>query len=199
MPWEDRLDAQLEIRDQLEKADSQYLSAFNELLERTIAAEKALAAVKQAPSSSDVPGNSVKDVVVHEELLLLKQENSQLVAKLNDLSFEIQSKNARIRSLEASEQKLSKNIDFLKQRVTDMRNEVQQKNKSIEIINDEILSSQIQNNVLAKKVDDLSKENEGLIKRWIDKVRADAERMNEVNELLEAKARLNGVELNSKV
>ncbi|CAH2353972.1 autophagy protein 16 [[Candida] railenensis] len=192
MTWEDRLDAQLEVRDQLEKADSQYFSAFNELLERTIAAEKALAAVKQTPSSSEVRSSGIKDVVVHEELLSLQQENSQLVAKLNDSSFEIQSKNARIRSLEASEQKLSKNIDFLKKRVTDMRNEVQEKNKSIEIINDEILSSQIQNNVLAKKVDELSQENEGLIKRWIDKVRADAERMNEVNELLEAKSRSNG-------
>lgn len=183
MSWEEHVAGQLQLRDQLEKADSQYFSAFDELLKRTIAAEKAAASAAIG-----------KDSPFHEEVLQLRQENKQLVQQLNERSFEVQSKNAKIRSLEVAEQKLSKSIDVLKLRVIDLKNEIQEKNKSIELINDENLSSQIQNNVLAKKVRELSTENDSLIKRWIDKVKADAERMNEVNEMLEAKARVSPIE-----
>ncbi|ODQ80605.1 hypothetical protein BABINDRAFT_160862 [Babjeviella inositovora NRRL Y-12698] len=62
--------------------------------------------------------------------------------------------------------------------------EMQEKNKAIELANDTVLSLEIENNVLADRIAALESENELLITRWIAKVSADAQKLNEANETL---------------
>ena len=80
---------------------------------------------------------------------------------------------------------LNRAVTRLTNKLNNQTEEYQHKNKSIELINDEILSLSIQNNLLTDKVDKLEKENGDLVERWIEKVKADADKMNETNAFLE--------------
>jgi regulator of replication initiation timing len=60
--------------------------------------------------------------------------------------------------------------------------EYQHKNKSIELLNDEFLSMQIQNTLLYDKVEKLEKENDQLVQRWLEKVQQDADKINAILE-----------------
>lgn len=51
--------------------------------------------------------------------------------------------------------------------------------KNIERINDEIIGSSIENNVLQQKYDTLKEEYDKLIQRWLKKVQKEADKMNE--------------------
>lgn len=80
---------------------------------------------------------------------------------------------------------LNRAVTRLTNKLNNQTEEYQHKNKSIELINDEILSLSIQNNLLTDKVDKLEKENGDLVERWIEKVKADVDKMNETNAFLE--------------
>jgi chromosome segregation ATPase len=60
--------------------------------------------------------------------------------------------------------------------------EYQHKNKSIELLNDELLSMQIQNTLLYDKVEKLERENDQLVQRWLEKVQQDADKINAILE-----------------
>jgi len=80
---------------------------------------------------------------------------------------------------------LKKAVTRLTDKLNNQTEEYQHKNKSIELINDEIISLSIQNNLLTDKVDKLENENASLVERWIEKVKSDADKMNETNAFLE--------------
>lgn len=109
---------------------------------------------------------------------------------------ELDDKNKELETLisknKAERTKSNKEISMLNKAVTRLTSklntqteEYQHKNKSIELVNDEILALSIQNNLLTDKVDKLEKENGELVERWIEKVRLDADKMNEANAFLE--------------
>ncbi|GMM54735.1 Atg16 protein [Maudiozyma humilis] len=52
-------------------------------------------------------------------------------------------------------------------------------NKNMEKINDEIIGSSIENNVLQQKYDTLRVEYDKLVQRWLKKVQKEADKMNE--------------------
>ena len=56
-------------------------------------------------------------------------------------------------------------------------------NKHSENMNDEIITSNIEINILQDKLDSLTEEHNKLIKRWLQKVQNDADAMNEKIEL----------------
>lgn len=185
--WEDELLNQLKVRDEIEKQHLPYLNAFNELVERVTNTERLLRQTSSTSSSAatTVVPSSVGVGELVDENIILKSLNIKLQDQSNSLGIENQSLKSKIKILEQTESKTIKNIEFLKQKIENAKLEVQEKNKSIEIINDEILSYQIQNNVLQNSVNQLTQENDGLIRRWMEKVKLDAETINEANELIE--------------
>lgn len=60
-----------------------------------------------------------------------------------------------------------------------LKEESKYRSQSMESINDEILSLQIQNNLLTEENDKLRKENDQLIDRWLKKVEQDAKLLND--------------------
>ena len=54
---------------------------------------------------------------------------------------------------------------------------IQKKNSNR--VNDELLSLNIENNLLHNKLDTLTEEHEKLVKRWLDKIQKEADLMNE--------------------
>ncbi|GME76355.1 unnamed protein product [Ambrosiozyma monospora] len=73
----------------------------------------------------------------------------------------------------------------LQDKFSRLQEETKMKNQNIEVVNDDLLSLQIENNLLNKKVEDLTLEREKLIQRWMNKVSKDAEVLNDANKVLE--------------
>ena len=62
---------------------------------------------------------------------------------------------------------------------------LREKNQQIQVLQDELLTTGISLNVLEDKAAKLEQENKALLERWLAKVKADADGMNEANEFLE--------------
>lgn len=73
----------------------------------------------------------------------------------------------------------------IKEKNSRLQEESSVKNQNIEGINDNVLSLQIENNLLCKSIEKLKAENQRLINRWMDKVSKDADVLNKANELVE--------------
>lgn len=115
-------------------------------------------------------GHELRDI--KNENNRLKSENQQLVATLEE-------KNKKIESLDKYFTKSRKRNESLKE-------EFALKAQNLEIVTDEILSLQIQNNLLNEKITSLSQENDRLVQRWITKAKQEAERLNDANEFIES-------------
>ncbi|KAG7193161.1 uncharacterized protein KQ657_000915 [Scheffersomyces spartinae] len=152
-------------RDEYEKRDTRLFHAFQELNDRL----------------------HQKEVVIgqHGEELPINQsqtrEINKLAALLDKKEMMLQSQKKRISDFESREKQMSNKIHALKY-------ELQEKNKAIQIANDEILMGQIQLNLLTEKAEKLTRENENLVTRWMERVKLEADQMNEVNEFLKQKS-----------
>ncbi|CDH15602.1 related to Autophagy-related protein 16 [Zygosaccharomyces bailii] len=62
--------------------------------------------------------------------------------------------------------------------IASLREVINVKNKDSEKLNDEIISLNIENNILQKKFEELEEEHNKLVKRWLDKVQKDVETLN---------------------
>lgn len=121
------------------------------------------------------------------------QENEELKVHLkstkeeNKLTKEQSKLNkTEVLKLRKENSSLNKAVTRLTDKLNNQTEEYYHKNKSIELINDEIVSLSIQNNLLTDKLEKLEKENGDLVQRWIEKVKSDADKMNETNAFLES-------------
>ncbi|KAK9362409.1 autophagy protein 16-domain-containing protein [Lipomyces starkeyi] len=82
-------------------------------------------------------------------------------------------------------EKLQLDKKKLESRLKARDEEYRERNKSIQILQDEILTYQIQLNVAEDKVNKLEKENRELVNRWMERVSREAEKLNDANAFLE--------------
>lgn len=137
-PWNEIV-KRLADRDKVENRDSEYYQAFSQL-------SKLLT----------LSGNANTDRLVKENAHLW-EENESLIARLNLQTLRLEAAEIRtndltntIRAQDAHTVKLQKKILLLTQQLAE-------KNKLFEVINDEHLISQIQQNVLKDKVNHLER------------------------------------------
>lgn len=74
---------------------------------------------------------------------------------------------------------------ILEQALAQKTEEQKEQNKALHILQDEVLASQIQLNLLEQRADNLQLENDTLVQRLVDKAAADADKMNDANAFLE--------------
>ncbi|EGV65300.1 autophagy protein 16, interacts with Atg12p-Atg5p [Yamadazyma tenuis] len=168
MSWTSDVLHGLEIRDEIEKRDSIYFTAF-----------KQLSLTAQKPK-----GDTGNDGITLHSLI---SDKDVLINKMNTLHFEIQKLEEKLVHTNKLNRQLEKETAALKGKITSLTFEIAEKNKAIETINDELLSCNIQNNILSKTADDLTEENESLVQRWMERVKLDAEKLNDANELVQGK------------
>lgn len=109
--------------------------------------------VQQDKLKDNISDNDAATVVIIKENHQLRNENEDLITNLNSitlknekLEFIIKDKDVRIGKLEKLVSKLQKQIEHLSI-------EMKEKNKTIELINDENLTNQIQLNVLRDRIE----------------------------------------------
>ncbi|ODV78759.1 autophagy protein 16 [Suhomyces tanzawaensis NRRL Y-17324] len=177
--WNDILQS-LNERDILEKKDSEYYAAFAQLAQQLQAV--GLESTSPSPSPSlTTSGEYNREPDLAKENHQLKAEITKLIEGINEKT--IAAEKAELRASQAAKAKtsLEKQIDKLNTKIETLTAQLKEKDRSIEIINDEALLNQIQSNVLKDEIEKVRHENESLIKRWMAKVREDAERLNEEN------------------
>ena len=160
--WKEKVLDLLDQRDTYENLSLEYFHSFRILLDRTFTAESAIRTEISTPQSTP-------------QLLALisalKRDNQNLVLNYQKLSF--------------TNNNLASSIKNLKKSLNFKIEENLMKNNALNLINDELISLQIQNNLLQDKISKLESENETLVGRWIDKVRDDADRINDANDFLQ--------------
>lgn len=172
--WSEDILNKLNARDQYEKKDSKYFKAFSQL--------------SQESRANDTLNNSDKGTE-YSKLLKennhLKKENETLTNSLNQSIIQLEKFELKVNQLLKSQDQLERQNKSLSNKVKHLNLEIIEKNKSVEILNDELLLNEIQTNVLNDKISKLSDENKKLVERWIEKVKSDAEKLNDANEFLE--------------
>lgn len=161
-PWQE-IHRRLEARDVVEKTDSNLYKAFDQLWRMHLNNDK---------DSSEV---------VHERNELTK-ENDDLIHRLNRQTAKLEAASAEIVRLRKYTRGQDLKIEKLNGKIDNLRTEISEKNKSIEIINDEHLVLQMSQNALKDDHQTLQKEHQSLVNRWLDKVKQDADFINQLNE-----------------
>lgn len=143
-PWA-QIELRLEQRDQLEQKDSPFYHAFSQLN------------LLGNPS-----GNLEWDLLRKENAQLLN-ENESLVQRLNLQAMKMEAYQEQIALLQKTVRSYETKHNKLQQKLADLAEEIAEKNRSIQIINDEHLINLIQMNVLKDHVAQLTKEKEELL------------------------------------
>lgn len=60
--------------------------------------------------------------------------------------------------------------------------QLQQTRDTVSRLNDELVASEIENNLLQKKIDSLESENKELLNRWLAKMQLEVDEVNRKNE-----------------
>lgn len=131
-PW-NWAELRLEQRNQLEQKDSAFYHAFSQL------------------NMLGLSGDREWDQLRKENTQLL-QENESLVQRLNLQAMKMEDYQAEIRQLQKTVQINEIKQNKLLQKLAHLTEEIAEKNRSIEIINDEHMITEIQLNVLKDKV-----------------------------------------------
>lgn len=196
--WTQEILKQLTERDELEKKDSLYYNAFKQL--------------SQVLEDSNIDTNSVDltngtgtgtgtgtgsgtgtgtgtggtGTGTSTTSSTTDNANAKLIQKINTLHLELESAEAKLTAMTKQNRLQNKENTSLKAKVDSLNWEISEKNRAIETVNDELLSCNIQNNVMNDRVKLLTQENESLVKRWMERVKKDAEQINDANELIES-------------
>jgi len=193
--WVEQYTASLDVRDQREWAHRSYIDAYTRLADRTASLENAAVNPQFTSSTTDLPptaqGRSATptkpaDQQAPSELLArlrtdlastqrsrsdLQSQISRLTAVLATLTTQSSSSTQRITTLEREKRDLER-------RLRDRDEELKGKSKLVENVQDEMVGLNLQLNMAEQRADKLKGENEELVKRWMERMGEEAERMN---------------------
>ncbi|KAK9455193.1 autophagy-related protein 16 [Dipodascopsis uninucleata] len=170
----------LSERDEREKQSEAFYDSYSNLALRTVTAEK---------NASVSKSGSVQTT----------QEIEKLRGELDALYKYQASAKSTIEKLQVDNDKLTiyseKLINELDKLTLDKKKidsklrtrdeEFRERNKTVQVLQDEILTYQIQLNVAEDKMTRLENENRELVKRWMERVSREAEKLNDANAFLE--------------
>lgn len=133
-PWKELLD-RLGKRDKVEKNDVKYFEAFSQLARlRTTTSDASL------------------DKLVRENCEI-REENETLVSRLNTQTVRLEAANGQIKELHNTIKGQDSKMTKLQNKISKLLQELAEKNRLFEILNDEHLIAQIQLNVLKERVE----------------------------------------------
>ena len=166
--WSEEILNQLNIRDTFESQENKYFIAFQRLsqqLEIQKLQQQQLQQVQYESSPSPSltsPNLKQEDLdrgIILKENQQLKNENNDLISSLNTATINNEKLEQRIKHDSLTIKSLERSNTKLQNKIENLLLEIKEKNKTIELINDEVLMNQIQYNVLKDKVKSLEKEN----------------------------------------
>lgn len=155
--WSQDILKQLNLRDSREKnheIDARYFNAFQQLSQKLNQLSTTTNALLQDQSSNS---ETLTNLINSKEIENLKLENTELITNLNNLIINNEKLTQTINARDQTIKSLTKINDKLNNKIDALNLEINEKNKTIELINDEVLTNQIQLNVLRSKLASLER------------------------------------------
>ncbi|CAG8549285.1 9087_t:CDS:10 [Paraglomus occultum] len=203
--WQQELLVKLLLRDQREKAFSDFVEAYNSLAkrlahyaERNIELEQQYNIVKEENTKlleetkilreQGSPLNQQRTAQLEEQISNLKEERAELYKTQGTNAQRLLDMNDLLRKTEEEAKKNLEDVQVLTEANQILNTQVNQKTQAlntkdgiIQVLQDEVATLQLELVKTGERMKDLEKENKQLLQRWLKKKNEEAEKMNEAN------------------
>ncbi|RFU34937.1 hypothetical protein B7463_g1420, partial [Scytalidium lignicola] len=188
--WRDEYLQALKERNQRDTAsfpqiNTEFITAFTELLDRTAALEAEKATKIAGPEKPSNPKDDAPQTLANDggpqlrnDLAQALRSNGQLKSRLKTAEAEL----ARLKAKTKTDTELVKELSGLRtvltQKVRDRDEELRGKAKLLDDVQDEMISLNLQVNMVEQRCKSLETENKELIARWMAHKGREADEMN---------------------
>ncbi|KAK7510540.1 autophagy-related protein 16 [Phyllosticta citriasiana] len=208
--WLSDYTSALTARDRREKRQEAHITAYTKIADRTarLEAERLQAPVPSTSSQpSATPSNkphkpspsrfgrsspasaaaaeeaSPTDAVarLRADLAATQTSRAQLQTQVSTLTTELASVRSRYTQNTKRVEELQREKAVLERKLRDREGELRGKNRLVQEVQDELVSSNLQFNMAEQKAEELSRENQELVERWVKYKEKEAERMNDLS------------------
>ncbi|KAF2758902.1 autophagy protein 16 [Pseudovirgaria hyperparasitica] len=194
--WLREYSSALEARDAQEHGNSHIIRSYTKLADRVCELETAAATAtpplppistsppkgRQASvkAQSPSPGPLDKDAVsrIRSDLQNTQRARQTLQSQLSSATSTVTSLRSQLAAQGSQVAQLARTKELLERKVKDRNEEIKGKGRLATEAQDEMVALQLQLNVLEKQNEDLKKENQMLVQRWMTEMGQRAEKMN---------------------
>ncbi|KAK6462564.1 hypothetical protein DFJ63DRAFT_313695 [Scheffersomyces coipomensis] len=146
--WVAEIKNSLEVRDKFEKDDSAYHQAFMGLNDQ-LQLHQSFGVLQTSGNSNVIDDSqammsSIMSQNILKEDMRLKQENQELIDKLNGATFKSEKLESMLKEKQSDIRKQDKTIRKLNESIKNLQTEVREKDKLVNVANDEILARNVQ-------------------------------------------------------
>ncbi|CDR37729.1 CYFA0S01e15940g1_1 [Cyberlindnera fabianii] len=170
--WRSVIQKRIQERDELDAPNIALFASYKQVYERLTKAENVVSRLEATDTEQELQ-NTIKQV---DDLTTTVLEKNQKIQQLEETSTKLRN---QLKAVTKDKASLNTVVTRLTNKLNDRSEEHQYRNKSMEILNDELIAMQIENNLLHNKLEKMEKENEDLVQRWLQKVQQDAEKFND--------------------
>ncbi|OAV88348.1 hypothetical protein PTTG_01976 [Puccinia triticina 1-1 BBBD Race 1] len=200
MSWQDVIQQGLVARDANEKAYNSIINDYRRLAQQTsILKERNSALLKAAGSIGGGGSNGGGDSSVsraytaslesqlstlRDELATVYKTQGQNAQRLLVMNEALREREERSRAEVDETRLLRVEAARLRERVASHAEVMREKERNVQILQDELCTLQLEYTQQEQKIKDLKSDNANLLQRWLDKVHEEAVRMNDANQFL---------------
>lgn len=203
MSWQDAIQQGLVARDNHEKAYNRIIDHYRRLSQQTAILKERNSLLLKAASS--VGGSGSRATIGGVDSSVARAYTASLEAQLSALRDELatvyktQGQNAQrllvmneaLREREERSRGEGEELRLLRieaarlrERVASHAEVMREKERNVQILQDELSTLQLEYTQQEQKIKDLKSDNASLLQRWLDKVHEEAVRMNDANQFL---------------
>ncbi|KAI0005501.1 ATG16-domain-containing protein [Russula compacta] len=206
--WQELLRLRLAERNAKESAFAPVIEQYRRLAqqtkllkERNASLLRAVATVKQNPSSSTVfvPGTNEENPVrqayitslesqissLRDELATVYKTQGQNAQRLLAMNETLREKEELARIESEALRKAREDISHLKRKVDQHAELMGEKDRTAQVLHDEISTLQLELGQIEERNQNLTRDNAKLLQRWLDAKQTEVNRMNEANDFYE--------------
>lgn len=130
--------------------------------------------------ATEASGTASPEVLarLREDLSSTQRSRAELQTQLNQRQAELATLSRQSKAAIRQTKVLSREKRDLERRLKDREEEVRQKQRLVENVHDEMAGLNLELNMAEQKASKIKAENDMLVKRWMDKMGEEAEKMN---------------------
>ncbi|KAF8249628.1 autophagy protein 16 [Wilcoxina mikolae CBS 423.85] len=197
-PWQATFLSDLQTRDRREKALDDIISAYGALAERLHQAQSSTVQVPPSPSTGAAPlatsagsgtlnarsGTPANDELsrLRSDFALAQQQQSSLTAQVKTLTASNETLKSQLATATARLETTEKERLRLERRCKDLTDEARIKDRQFQNVQDEMLAQEMELNMVLQREQEVKKDNQMLLDRWMALKRTEAEEMNRVSQ-----------------
>ncbi|KAH9454791.1 hypothetical protein MJO28_007794 [Puccinia striiformis f. sp. tritici] len=203
MSWQDVIQQGLVARDSNEKAYNSIIDHYRRLAQQTAILKERNSSLLKAASSvggagtRSTAGGGDSSVArayttslesqlstLRDELATVYKTQGQNAQRLLVMNEALREREERSRAEVEETRLLRVEAARLRERVASHAEVMREKERNVQILQDELSTLQLEYTQQEQKIKDLKSDNANLLQRWLDKVHEEAVRMNDANQFL---------------